>query len=100
MNLKERLQALMDSVNPERADICSCDACRKIQSAPFECDHCGYKGDPDTLQCACYDYVCSPSARGAGCLHGGISCPQCEEGEGSIDPWSWIKAIRRELEND
>ena len=50
-------------------EYCQCSDCFKIKDKAersFECDYCGYKGRPTTIECACYDeyaLACTPTSR-------------------------------------
>ena len=101
MTLKEQLTLFLNCIPPERENSpCCCKDCDKLtKETDFECEVCGYKGTPDTFGCECYDYHCSPFGRGSGCPHGGLTCPSCEDGEGNMEPWEWIRRIRRLVED-
>lgn len=78
-------------------DTCTCENCTKtIKEAGVKiCEICGYVGLFAALNCGCYDFACSGSgSNGAGCPHGGLTCPCCEDNEGGVDPWDIIKEMR------
>lgn len=76
-------------------DTCACERCSKTitESGRQKCDTCGYNGYFLALACGCYDSGCAGSGHnGAGCPHGSLTCPCCNEGE--VDPWEIIKKLR------
>lgn len=91
-------KAILDILNRDTgaSDDCFCRECMKIKAdaevAGTFCEFCGYKGTFATIECACYDSHCWPSARGGGCFHGGLICPICEDGEKLTDLLQRIRA--------
>lgn len=77
---------------------CRCSPCQSAatEAAPsFLCETCGYAGRPIPLACDCYDYQCpGGQSAGAGCPHGALSCPFCDDGEGEISGWDIVRALR------
>lgn len=102
----DRLNRALNVLNRNRVDKssqCGCEACgkrvKKAVKAGYACHCCGYSGQPYAVECACYDRTCAGGdQRGAGCFHGGLCCPVCDEGEGDISPWDLIKEVREILD--
>ncbi len=92
MSLNERLRKILDKRSVED---CGCALCENRKAHPFSCSLCGYEGRPATMGCTCYDDFCQGG--GAGCFHGAIVCPVCDDGEGDVDPWDMIKRLRAEV---
>jgi hypothetical protein len=81
------------------SDVCHCIRCEEtIEKAQgWACETCGYTGKPVAISCQCYDTMCPGSGRnGAGCPHGALVCPVCDDGE--IDVFALLREIRKTLE--
>lgn len=87
----ERVRQLLNR-HAASLENCQCANCRALDRT-IECETCGYSGPAFTVPCACYDYSCSGgSSTGAGCFHGGLCCPVCDDG--NIDPWELVRGVR------
>ena len=103
----DRLNNIKNVLHHKRVSqsaMCECGACRQaIQEAVadgWECESCGYRGKPYAAECACYDNMChGGKTRGAGCFHGCLCCPVCDEGEGEVSISEILIQIRRIVEN-
>ena len=89
---------------PSGSETCNCDNCVNIQERAVKdkwlCTNCGFQGRPGTMSCACYDHICAGGDRtGAGCPHGFLTCPVCDDGECDIDSWEIIRDVRQEQED-
>ena len=101
-----KLEAVADAVkeafNKSRAgEDCNCRNCQQVKDIAqdnFECETCGYNGRPATIECSCYDFAChGGDSRGAGCFHGCVVCPICDDGDNLSQV---IKDVRAALENN
>jgi hypothetical protein len=95
-------EALRKEIDEEHGELdeCGCGDCRKIVDEAIQgnwhCEVCGYDGEPVTMECACYDFHCNPTARGAGCFHGGLTCPLCDDGDRiDVVARALMRAVRR-----
>lgn len=92
MELETLIDACLNMVGEEAVqDACGCHDCFKIDRKKT-CENCGWSGEFDTLSCGCYDASCRPGYNGAGCPHGSLVCPYCNDGDD--DGWEAIKGIR------
>lgn len=94
---KEKLKELREILTRKRTeDTCQCDRCLQAirEHGPLVCKTCGFRGEPVSIGCQCYDHFCSGgTSAGSGCPHGAITCPVCDDGNGDFEPF----AVMREL---
>jgi hypothetical protein len=81
---------------------CECDGCLTVIQDEGEktCHRCGYHGHFSTVPCVC-DAICDPWPRSSAmCPHGALKCPVCEDGDTSLDPWKYLKAIQMAMRGE
>lgn len=84
------------------SENCKCRNCKKLDRVKI-CKFCGFEGEFAALKCECYDYSCGGrgnNSNGAGCFHGDLTCPVCDNLEGDVNAWDIIKEIRTILKTE
>lgn len=104
--LAATIRGILNKERESGEDLCSCAFCKIAiergqqslpDATPVVCRYCGYSGPMNALACACYDSHCrgaGANSNGAGCPHGALVCPVCNDNEGEVDPWEIIREIR------